>query len=80
VIKNKINNEDEDIRDTVPQEYHQLLDVCEKAEKTIVPPDQPSIDLGINLEEGKTVPIKKIYALSYHKLEKLDRYIKQNKD
>jgi len=55
-----MNNEDQDVRDTVPQEYHHLLDVFEKGEKTTVPPHQPGIDLGIDLEEGKTVPIKKI--------------------
>jgi len=63
-IKNKKNNEDQYIRDTVPQEYHDLLDVFEKGEKTTVPPHPPGIDLGIDLEEGNTVPIKKIYALS----------------
>ena len=77
-IKNKKNNEDQDIRDTVPKEYHHLLDVFEKGEKTTVPPHRPGIDLGIDLEEGKTVPIKKIYALSYDQLEELHRYIKQN--
>ena len=70
-IKNKKNNEDQDIRDTVPQEYHRLLDVFEKGEKTTVPPDRPDIDLGIDLEEGKTIPITKIYALSYDQLEDL---------
>ena len=59
-IKNKKNNEDQDLRDTVPREYHHLLDVFEKGEKTTVPPRRPGIDLGINLDEGKTVPIKKI--------------------
>jgi len=77
-IKNKKNTEDQDIRDTVPQEYHHLLDGFEKGEKATVPPDRPGIDLGIDLEEGKTVPIKKIYALSYDQLEELHRYIKQN--
>jgi len=77
-IKNKKNNEDQDIRDTVPQEYHHLLDVFEKGEKTTVPPHRPGTDLGIDLEEGKTVPIKKIYAVSYDQLEELHRYIKQN--
>jgi len=77
-IKNKKNNEDQDVRDTVPQEYHHLLDVFEKGEKTTVPPYRPGIDLGIDLEEGKTVPIKKRYALSYEQLEELHRYIKQN--
>ena len=70
-IKNKENNQDQDVRDTVPQEYHHVLDVFEKGEKTTVPPHRPGIDLGIDLEEGKTVPIKKIYALSYDQLEEL---------
>jgi len=34
------------------------------------------MDLGIDLEEGKAVPIKKIYAFSYDQLEELYRYIK----
>jgi len=70
-IKNKKSDEDQDIRDTVPKEYHHLLDVFEKEEKTTVPPHRPGIDLRIDLEEGKTVPIKKIYALSYDQLEEL---------
>jgi len=79
-IKNNKNNEDQDVRDIVPQEYHHLLDVFEKGEKTTVPPHRPGINLAIDLEEGKTVPIKKIYALSYDQLEELHRYIKQNED
>jgi len=79
-IKNKKNNEDQDVRDIVPKEYHHLLDVFEKGEKTTVPPHRPGINLGIDLKEGKTVRIKKIYALSYDQLEELHRYIKQNED
>jgi len=65
-IRNKKNNEDQDIRDTVPQEYYHLVDVFEKGEKATLPPHRPGIDLGIDLEEGKTVPIKNTrrYALS----------------
>jgi len=59
-IKNKKNNEDHDVRDTVPQEYDHLLDVFDKGEKTTIPPHRPGIDLGMDPEEGKTVPIKKI--------------------
>jgi len=33
-IKNKKNNEDQDVRDTVPREYHHRLDVFEKGEKS----------------------------------------------
>jgi len=79
-IKNKKNNEDQAVRDTVPREYHHLLDIFEEREKTTVLPHQTGIDRGINLVEGKTVPIKKIYALSYDQLEELDGYIKQNED
>jgi len=70
-IKNKRNKEDQDVRDTVPREYHHLLDVFEKGEKTTLPPHRPGIDLGIDLEKGKTVPIKKIYTLSYDHLQEL---------
>jgi len=79
-IKDKKDNEDHDIKNTVPREYHHLLDVFQNGEKTTVPPHQRNIDLGIDLEEGKTVPIKKIYALSYDQLEELHRYIKENED
>src|SRR6195952_2208933 len=77
-IKPKKNKEDQDVRDTVPKEYHHLLDVFEKGEKTTLPPHRPGVDLRIELEEGKTVPIKKIYPLSYDQIEELHQYIKQN--
>jgi len=79
-IKNKKNNEDQDIRDTVPKEYHHLIDVFEKGQKRTIPPHRPGIDLGIDLEEGKTVPIKKINALSYDQVAELHRYIKNDMD
>ena len=77
-IKNKKNNEDRDTKDIVPREYHHLLHVFEKGEKMTLPPHRPGIDLGIDLEEGKTVSIKKIYALSYDQIEELHRYLEQN--
>jgi len=79
-IKNKKNHQDQDGRDTVLQEYHHLLDVFEKGQKTTIPPHRLGIDLGIDLEEGKTVPVKKIDTLSYDQLEEPDRYIKQNEN
>ena len=43
-IKNKKNNEDQDVRETVPREYHHLLDVFEKEKKRQYhPTDQASI-------------------------------------
>jgi len=44
-IKNKQNNEDKDVRDTVPREYHHLLDIFEKGEETTVPLHRPGIDI-----------------------------------
>jgi len=57
-----------------------VLDILEKGEKVRVPLDRPGIDVGIDLDEAKTVPIKKIYALSYDQLEELHPYIKQNQN
>ena len=55
-----------------------MLDGLEKREKTTVPPHRPGVDLGIELEKGKEVPIEKIYPLSYDQIEELHRYIKQS--
>ena len=77
-IKNKKNKEDQDTKNILPWEYHHQLNVFEKGEKTKLPPHRPGVDLGIDLEEGKTVPIKKIYPLSYDQIEELHRYLKQN--
>ena len=79
-IKNKRNNEDQDLRDTVPRDYHHLLDGFEKGEKTTVPAYPPGIDLGIDQEVGKTVPIKKIYAIGYDQPQELHPYIKENEE
>jgi len=50
-IKNKKNNEDQDVRDTVPREYLHLLDVSKKEKKR-------------QYHSTEQVSIKKIYALS----------------
>jgi len=60
LMKNKKNNENQDVRNTVPREYHHLLNVFEKGEKRTLVPHALAINPGIDLEEGKTVPIKKI--------------------
>ena len=70
-IKNRKNKEDRETRDIVPRKYQHLLDVFEKGEITTLSPHRRGINLGIDLEEGKTVPIKKIYALSYDQIEEL---------
>ena len=57
-IKSKRNNEKLSTKDIGPKEYYHMLDVLEKGEKTTVPPHRPGVDLGIELENGKEVPIK----------------------
>jgi len=79
-IKNRRNNKDQDVRDTVPPEYHHLLDVFEQGEKTTLPPHRPGSYLGIDLEEGKTVPIKRIYTIRYDQGQERHQYIKENED
>ena len=37
-IKNKKNNKEKDTGNIVPREYHHLLDIFEKGEKTKLPP------------------------------------------
>ena len=77
-IRSKKNNQDLSTKEIVPKEYYHMLDVFEKGEKTTVPPHRPRVDLGIELEKGKEVPLKKIYPLSYDQIEELHRYINQN--
>ena len=55
-----------------------MLNMFEKGEKPMVPSHRPGVDLGIDLEKGKEVPIKKIYPLRYDQIEELHRYIKEN--
>ena len=70
-IKNKKNYEELSTKEIVPKEYHHMLDVFEKGEKTTVPPHRPGVDLGIELEKGKEVPLKKIYPLRYDQIKEL---------
>ena len=70
VIENKTNNQDQDASDAVPQEYHHLLHMFEKGEMNTIPLHQPGVHVGIDLEEGKTVAIKKIHAISSDQLGK----------
>ena len=61
-IKNKKNNKDLNTREIVPKEYHHMLDVFEKREKTTVSPHRPGVDLGIELDKGKEPPRSKRYT------------------
>ena len=44
-IKNKKNNENLGTKEIVPREYHHMLDVFEKGEKTTVSLHRPGVDL-----------------------------------
>jgi len=48
------------VEEIVPHEYHGYLDVVEEGEKTKLPPHGPGVDLGIQLEEGHPLPVKRI--------------------
>ena len=50
----------------------------QEKESTRLPPHRPGVDLEIEIEEGKRLPIKKIYPLGARELEELSRYIRTN--
>jgi len=69
-----------DLLGPLPDILLMLLDVFEKGDKITIPRYRPGIDLGIDLEEGNTISIQKMYTLSYDQLEELHRYIRQKED
>jgi len=79
-IKSGKYQNERQLEEIVPQEYHGYLDVFEEEEKTKLPPHRPGVDLDIKLEEGQGLLVKKIYALSLDELEELWNYIKQNEE
>jgi len=52
--------------------------VFQEKESTRLPPHRPGVDLEIEIEEGKRLPIKKIYPLGARELEELSEYIRTN--
>lgn len=77
-IKNKQKQREKEINEIIPKEYWEYKDVVLKEEATELPPHRQGVDLEINLAEGATLGIKKIYPLGAQELEELHTYIKQN--
>jgi len=52
------------LRNQIPPEYHNFLDVFSKSKADKLPDHNPAYDHHINLEEGKQPPFRPIYSLS----------------
>ena len=76
--KTKTRITEDSLEKLVSKEYHDLLPVFEKGEKTSLPPHRPGIDLEINMEEGKGLSDQKIYPLGAGELETVQEYIRKN--
>lgn len=67
----------QDVKDIVPSEFHEFLDVFEKKSADHLPERRP-YDLTIDLLPGTTPPFKPMYGLSPSELEVLKEYIDEN--
>jgi len=79
-IQSKKGQRKKDLTEIVPEEYWDYQRVFEEEEATELPPHQPGVDLEINIEKGRQLPIKKIYPLGAKELEELGEYIQTNKE
>jgi hypothetical protein len=64
------------LREMVPEEFHEFLDVFEKGGADKLPPHRP-YDLTIQLQEGREPPFGPIYSLSPNELEECRTYIEE---
>jgi len=68
-IENRKNKKQKTFQEIVPEEYWDQRIVFQERESTRLPPHRPGVDLEIEIEEGKRLPIKKIYPLGARELE-----------
>ena len=61
----------------VPKDYHKFADVFSKAKASVLAPHQ-DFDLKIDLEEGATLPPRRLYSLSPIELKALWTFIDEN--
>jgi len=78
-IQSKKCQKEKDLTEIVPEEYWDYQRVFQEEEATRLLPHRPGVDLEINIEEGKRLPLKKIYSLGARELEELGEYIRTNK-
>ena len=64
-----------DPKSKLPSEYHDFLDVFSKPDSEKLPPHRPEADHEIKLQEGKTPPFKKGYAMGKPELDAVRKYL-----
>lgn len=69
--------EDLELRQVIPSEYHDLLPLFKKKEADKLPPHR-YIDHAIEIEQGKKPPFGPMYSMSNLELEALLRYLDEN--
>lgn len=67
----------EELKKTVPGQYHDLLAAFSKQKADTLPPHRP-YDLSIDLEEGKSPPFGPLYSLSELELAALSSWLQEN--
>ena len=66
-----------DIREKLPVEYHDFLDVFDRTKADVLPPHRP-YDHKIQLEGDERPPHSRIYPMSGEKLQKVREYLEEN--
>ena len=72
------SQEYESLRNQIPPEYHDFLDVFSKSKADKLPDHNPTYDHHINLEEGKQPPFGPIYSLSEVESAALQDFLQEN--
>lgn len=67
------------VKEKVPVQYHDLLQAFSQAKANQLPPHRP-FDHPIDLIEGSTPPVGRLYPLSAPELEFLSKWLKENLD
>ena len=78
-IQSKKDQKKKSFYEIVPEEYWDYQRVFQEEEAIVLPLHQPGVDLEIEIEEGKKLPLKNIYPLGAKELEELAEYIRTNK-
>jgi hypothetical protein len=61
----------------IPEEYHEFQDIFSKSKASTLPPHRP-YDLKIDLEDGASPPLGRMYALSEIEKEALRKFLDEN--
>lgn len=72
------SSDDDDLLSTIPEKYHDYASVFSPIEAETLPPHRPSVDMAIEIEDGKSPPFGPMYHLSQQEREVLFDYIESN--